>query len=325
MELRTPGLGAKFVARFDEGLLQIQLPTGVTRRVDRDELRATWRLLDQGASPGSLRLVTANGPYIEAVRQDLLDAGVDISLDAADGDVVAGTIEVSLVTEATARAAVSDLGGEGEKQDHGKIAGMTPEAYQALAEERGQLVRDVARLTAALTNAETAAAAERDRADGLDQALGEARKKSATGAPTGPRGNPVESLRRYVTVEAKRDTSLRSTVRQALASGADIAGEHPDLAIVQCRKVLEELAHEQWLFTFAAAETPPHAAFKDLMEELRDQVGVDFRLWHLHRSLYTVANPAAHAGQAHPLYWSLTLLVATLGLAQQLAARRQRA
>ena len=95
-----------------------------------------------------------------------------------------------------------------------------------------------------------------------------------------------------------------------------MAVRHPDLAVVQCRKVAEAIAEAQYLRVTGSSEIPRYAKAVDLMEDIRDREGVDMVVWNLHRNIFRISNPAAHVlRQAGSRQFALTLVAMVLAVA----------
>ena len=279
-ELRTAGLKARFMAHFEGGELKLQLATGVIRAVKHPEFSSAWAILQQGGPAKALRLVTSSGQYLEAVRRDLLDAGLGHGDVGTDDDVDMGTLAAILVEEATTRSS----------RPAASAAGTEARLRTALL-ERDELVRELAEVKAALQVTEERLAAEARRAEHLEAAVAHPVSRAAIGTRT----DPTSGFAAFVESELRASgAQLNPLIAAGIRKACDIALQDPDLALVQCRKVAEALAQNQYLSITGASEAPKYATAIDLMEQIRDRDGVDMVLWNLHRNIFRVTNPSAH-------------------------------
>jgi hypothetical protein len=289
-ELRAGGLGARFWVEFRDGVLVLSMPNGVERRIDREELRATLRQQSVDPTPEIVRLVSMNGPFIAAIGDDLGASGYDPgSLLSGDPDDV-GPIEAALLEEARTRSRDSVGSAPSPPKDDAEALRAELEDERA---EKEELIRLQARHLAAIASLGSQVRELEARATQLDDAL----RRAKEAKPVQPTmvGTAVDYgvlltlARREVEID-----SLPAPTRKAIVDAAKLASSDPGLAVVKCRLVLEELTRAEWRKAFRADDLPAFANFTSLMEDLRDQPGVDRTLWNVRRTLFTVANSGAH-------------------------------
>jgi hypothetical protein len=308
-ELRTASLKSRFIAQFEGGSLTIQLPSGATRRIDSAEFASAWTLLETGASPASIRMVTTSAQYLEAIRADLHGSGLAKGVVGSDDDVDVGTTAAALITEATVRSVVNAE----------PAVESSPDAAAAQLEtvltQRDDLVRELARAKAAIAVAEDRLRTEEERANQLEIALA-AKPRAAAPATTGAKMDPIMSFAAFVSYELQMATGIDARIRAGLREALEVSVRHPDLAVVQCRKVAEAIAEAQYLRVTGSDEVPRYSKAIDLMEDVRDREGVDMVVWNLHRNIFRVSNPAAHVlRQAGSRQFAMTLVAVVLVVA----------
>jgi hypothetical protein len=308
-ELRTLALKSRFIAQFEDGSLVIQLPSGATRRIDSGEFASAWALLASGASPSAIRMVTPNGQYLESVREDLLAAGIGKGDVGSDDDVDVGTTAAALIAEASSRS-------PGLVESPGAGSADQAEQLETVVSERDDLVRELARTKAALAVVEERLATEEQRSKELEAALAEKPKPTAAPVATGARTDPIVGFAGYLAAELNGASGIDARIRAGLREALEVSVRHPDLAVVQCRKVAEAIAQAQYLRVTGASEVPRYSKAVDLMEDIRDRDGVDMVVWNLHRNVFRVSNPSAHVlRQAGSRQFAMTLVAMVLVVA----------
>lgn len=295
-------LGAQFDARFEEGFLVIRKSNGVERRVDRDELRAAFRAMDQGATTDGMRLVTGNGPYLSSVRDDL-------GVGHGDYDPDEGNVEQALLLEAGRRmsrvAPGLDVRFEVSDSEPSTVDASVEADLVALFEsertEKEELVRETVRLRSAIAELERQLAESTLRVGSLELAVNQASNHADDHASG-------STSRRDVTrdiVAAARATLMeigptQSPLVNHAERAVDLFGRDIGSAVSKCRVLLDEMVQQEWLSTFAAESIPPYRNFNDLARELDGQAGVDQSLLALKRTMYRLCNPGAHRLAAVP-------------------------
>lgn len=289
-ELRTSKLKSRFIVKFEGEALVIILPSGANRRVDSGEFASAWALLEAGAPATSIRMVTPSGQYLEAIRADLLAAGLGGGGTESDDDVDVGTTAAALLDEATSRIPGSVPAPPLEALP----SAMGADASEALLAERDAVVRELATSKAALAVVEENLAVEAERVKQLEAALASRPKGAAQPAGTGAKPDPIVGFAAFIDAELKASEAIDPQVRSGLHEALAVSLGHPDLAVVQCRKVAEAIAAAQYLRVTGADEVPKYFKAVDMLEDVRDREGVDMVIWNLHRNIFRISNPAAH-------------------------------
>lgn len=80
--LRTRAMGTLFWVRYEAGDLIVVPGSGNERHVIRDEFLRTWGHIDAGTARATLRQLTNNGSYLEAIYDDLRETAE--AIDTAD-------------------------------------------------------------------------------------------------------------------------------------------------------------------------------------------------------------------------------------------------
>lgn len=308
-ELRTTqGLKSRFIVQFEGGTLLLMLPNGATRRIDSGEFASAWTLLETGAAAAAIRMVTANGNYLDAIRRDLLGAGLGVS-GGSDDDVDLGTTAAALVSEAITRTGSSAMASERERPSTAEAVGV----LEVVAAERDELVRELARQKAAVTVVEERLAAEEEKSRQLEAALAAKPKPAAEASGlTGAKQDPVNGFTKYVEAELGSAKGLSARVRSGIKEALEVALGHPELAVVQCRKVAEAIAETLYLTITGASEVPPYSRATDWLEDVRDRPGVDMVIWNLHRNIFRLSNSYAHVLKDGSRQFALTLVAMVL-------------
>lgn len=314
-ELRTSGLGGRFLVQFEGGTMRIQLPSGATRRIDSAEFASAWSLLETGAAIDAVRMVSASAAYIQAVRRDLLEAGLGVGDPGSDDDIDPGTTAAALVEEVRTRAA-----SPATTTDDSTSSVVVPAERDDLQAERDELVRELARTKAAVAVLEERLAGETQRADRLEEARATDSKSGRSRSPTGARPDPLSGFAQFIEGELASAQGVPVEVRAGIKEALEVSGGHPDLAVVQCRKVAEAIATAQYLRVTGASAPPPYYRATDLLEDIRDRDGVDMVIWNLHRNVFRVSNPAAHVlRQSGSRGFAMTLVAMVLVVATHVA------
>ena len=187
---------------------------------------------------------------------------------------------------------------------------------EAVRAERDELVRELARAKAALSVVEDRLATEEERARHLEAALAAKPKAQAPAASTGAKPDPISAFTLFLASELKSATGLDPNVRAGLKEALEVSEGHPDLAVVQCRKVAEAIATAQYLRVTGASDLPRYFKAVDLMEDVKDRDGVDMVIWNLHRNVFRISNPAAHVlKQVGSRQFAMTLVAMVLVVA----------
>jgi len=305
-ELRTSGLKGRFIVQFEGGTLAIQLPSGVIRRVDSAEFASAWTLIESGAQVGALRLVTPSALYLQAIREDLLGAGLGFGDVGSDDDTEVGTTAAALISEATARSAPPEVP-EGKHSESARL--------EAVEAERDELVRELARAKAALSVGEERLATQEERANQLEAALAAKPKDAPATASIGAGTDPMAGFVSYVATELKAASGMNAQVRAGIQEALDLSVGHPELALVQCRKVAEAIARAQYLGVTGASQVPPYHTAVDCLMDVQDREGVDMVIWNLHRNVFRLTNRSAHVltqGGSRQLALTIVAMVLTV-------------
>ena len=265
-------------------------------------------LVEAGGGPDALRAATGSGPYLAAVRAQLLRAGITGDVDP---DRQEGSSETRMVKEALTRITSDSrpVPDETVEQVRGRLA--------SALEERDGLLRERARLEAVLDSEREQSRLESERADMTEKALGDLGRRAADEAAK----RRTQTVTDVVRTEIK-GLRLPDGIRSGLEHAITLADHDPDAGVVHCRKVLEIVARQSWLAVMAADALPQDAKFGALMEQLKDQRGVDMPTWHMLRTLYTSANSAAHEVGAASRGWASAIILCTAHAASRALGSR---
>lgn len=318
-ELKAQPLGIRFGCVFRDGALLLRLPYG-DYRVGRDELRAAFRLLAEGAKPEELRLVTKYPAYLAAVQEDVEENLEELAsgdgADSAFDDEEEGAVEAILVEQAKSLTrAASDVGEKGASAPEVSEPTVDIAAILSqLAEEKSQkeeLAREQAGLRVEAEGLREKLAAALDKNAQLEMALKEALAKKAAG-PVGIGAQVDWSA--LVAVTRRTATEIEDPeYRRQIEEAADLLSSRPKLTAHNCRDLLEELARDEYVAYIKSKPLPGNDSHSELMKQL--QVGpqqwvpgVDGDFWHIRRTLYSMLSDIGH-GRKKPELRPVTLLL----------------
>lgn len=324
VELRTQPLGARFWCRFVDGALVLRMANGVERSVGRDELRAAFRVLGTDAPRETLRMVTAHGPYLAAVREDLGLHGYDPgSLEVADEEDE-GALEAILLEEA--RAHTRPATGPAEEEPAEPVATAAEEdqarvLLRELASEKAakeELVRQHSQSRAEAEDAKRLLSEANTRLAELEAALAAARQAR----PSKPANIGTRTDWGVLAALARSEVASLppSDHRRAIEKAADNAASQPRLAAVECREALEALALAQYVTVFHSEPSAYARGHADLMNALRGLPGIDDASWHLRKTLYSQLSDVVHGRRPASPRTACVMLLWTAIVAAELTA-----
>lgn len=332
-ELRVGELTGRFEVRFEAATLMIRKSNGVERAIDFDEFRAAWRTLAAGGEDVTLRLVTANGAYLRAIRSDLLEHGVkpDAEAEPVDDEDIS-TAERHLLSEATRLSRPAVAGSSEPAGGPASVAAPVSETAVAVDDtvdaikrqleaersDKEAALRENARLVAFIETLEHQLRLESERAIELEGAV--ARLKSAPAQkPVGVGGDVSLSLADAAS-KLIDTSSAPDELRKAARIAIKLVHQDPPSAVTKARVVTELLVKQEWGEVFAADPSETRKLFGDYARELDGQPGVDAKMLAVKRTLYRVASPGAHELQVSARRSAMVVLV----LAGVLSAYRPR-
>lgn len=324
VELRTQPLGARFWCRFVDGALVLRMANGVERSVGRDELRAAFRVLGTDAPRETLRMVTAHGPYLAAVREDLGLHGYDPgSLEVADEEDE-GALEAILIEEARAHTRSATGPADGEMAELAATAAEEDEKRSLLRElasekaAKEELVRQHSQARAEVEDTKRLLTEANTRLTELEAALvatRQARPSEPTNIGTRADWGALAALAR-----SEVESLPPSDHRRAIEKAADNVASQPRLAAVECREALEALALAQYVAVFHSEPSANARGHADLMNALRGQPGIDDASWHLRKTLYSQLSDVVHGRRPASPRTACVMLLWTAIVATELNA-----
>jgi len=191
------------------------------------------------------------------------------------------------------------------------------EDASALSEERDELVRELARLQAMLATVTERLRDETARATSLQERLDAMPPKPVTvGASSDGFRSLTQDLKRYV-------DGSDGPVPRLIAEAAEAIEVKADYAVLECRKVTERIAERWWCAEFDATDVPRGSRFGSLLGDLRpvpqdDRGDIEWATWSYLKGVHSLANLAAHPGNAAERLRAVAALTGVVEIATSL-------